>query len=462
MSDLQENLIKQILGPIAHRVYQRDDADVAEISLELILSAEAEGKVEVRTVSSHFAMPWRYIGHIEAGSFKGKLTGVPVGQHRLEIRIMSNQIKATASIDPVFVGDLWILAGQSNMEGCGKLTHMEPEQVGISCFYMGDRWDIASEPLCWLNESVDSVHWLVPESEREQAAIDARHYRTESAGLGIPFAKEVFRYTGVPIGLIMCARGATDMTEWDPALLKDEGRSLYGSMIRRIRQLGGKVKGCLWYQGESDAIAKTSHLYRERTLNFIDCLRRDLDDQGLPFIYAQLSVFYIWEPDASHWNCVQQEQYTLEALADRIALVPTIDSTMSNAIHLDAVSLMEVGRRMAWQALRLAYSRQVSLKGPRPNSFIWNENRNELTISMNEVNGYLDPIGRVFGFRVEVNGKQLPLTALVANDKQQVLLRFEQSIPHGAQLWHGRGYNPTVNVKDAKGIPLVVFGPVTI
>ena len=31
------------------------------------------------------------------------------------------------------------------------------------------------------------------------------------------------------------------------------GDSLYGGMLRRFELAGGRVKGVLWYQGESDA-----------------------------------------------------------------------------------------------------------------------------------------------------------------------------------------------------------------
>ncbi len=59
--------------------------------------------------------------------------------------------------------------------------------------------------------------------------------------------------TGVPIGLVACAHGGTSMEQWNPAKKDEGGKSLYGSMLRQFQLAGGKVKGVLWYQGESDA-----------------------------------------------------------------------------------------------------------------------------------------------------------------------------------------------------------------
>ena len=50
------------------------------------------------------------------------------------------------------------------------------------------------------------------------------------------------------------AHGGTSMEQWDPAKKGEGGNSLYGSMLRQVKLAGGKVKGVLWYQGESDAI----------------------------------------------------------------------------------------------------------------------------------------------------------------------------------------------------------------
>ena len=58
----------------------------------------------------------------------------------------------------VLVGDLWVLAGQSNMEGCGKRVDMEESMPLVHSLQSCEQWALAEEPLHWLSESPRLVH----------------------------------------------------------------------------------------------------------------------------------------------------------------------------------------------------------------------------------------------------------------------------------------------------------------
>ncbi|GBG09450.1 putative sialate O-acetylesterase [Paenibacillus agaridevorans] len=401
------------------------------------------------------------MGDMKGTSFQGVLNRIPVGSYGIEFRVLENSRVAETSISPVFVGDLWLLAGQSNMEGCGKEIDVEEPEEGVSCFYMGDYWGIAEEPLCWLQEAVDPVHWGVPAVEVTAEAERMRRERFQGAGLGLTFGKQLLKETGVPIGLIMAAHGGTNMLRWDPARLDEGGHSLYGAMIRKVRKLGGRIKGLLWYQGESDANEGDGPFYKERTIAFIKALRGDTGNHRLPIIYAQLAVHYSGE-EPRWWNHIQQEQWQLDSEVAHVYMVPTIDASMSDGIHLDSKSLQNVGRRMAWEALRYVYNRTVVESGPRPHCYKWNEDRTELRIFFTGVNEKLNPARQIFGFKVEAAGEYQSFLGKVTPDRQCVILSFERPVPENAKLFHGLGRNPLVNVRDSLGIPLPVFGPVLI
>lgn len=447
-------------------MYQRDSMNASDMEFELSLS-EITGIVEARAVADDANTPWQAVGEASGSRFVGTLKKLSVGQYRLEFRIRSGEALALCHVDPVFVGDLWILAGQSNMQGCGKMIDLEPSETGISCFYLNDTWGLAEEPLAWMNESVDPAHWTVPEEELREAALRERKTRVQGTGLGIPFAKEIRKHNNIPIGLVLCARGGTSMKQWDPAFAAIGGKSLYGALLRKVNKLGGKAAGILWYQGESETTADPGPIYFERTKAWIEQLRRDLNDPGFPFIYAQLSLVFVIPGDARRpepkwWNKIQQAQFALEQEWERLAMVPTIDATMSDMIHLDTQSLRRVGQRMAWQALRLAYGRKVSEIGPRPERLIWNRDRTELVVQLSGINGQLRDVKRVYGFKVEKNNETYSFEAVIAEDRRSVRLQFGQSAPEQCELWHGFGFNPVVNVVDDKNIPLCVFGPIVI
>lgn len=470
MSTSNSTIAVNAIDPLPHAVYQRNERNAAALPIRFQLSSSVTGNVEARYISDAIGEEWRTIGPVEGTEFNGVLPEAPVGRYRVNVRISvsasgsSEATVMTFSVEPVFIGDLWIMAGQSNMEGCGKLIECEPPQEGVSCFYLGDRWGIAEDPLCWLNDSIDPVHRVTPTPQHPEIGdIVARQNRFRGASLGVPFAKELLRHTGVPVGLIMCAHGGTSMEQWDPGRPGETGTTLYSAMIRKVRKLGGKVKGLLWYQGESDADELAAPFYRERTKSFVEALRRDIGDPGLPFVYAQLSVVYAWGRGPETWDHIREEQRLMESELGCAAIVPTIDATLSDTIHLDAPSLREVGKRMAWRALSIAYGNDAAEPGPRPSGFEWNADRTLLRVALSGVNGrLLQPAGHAFGFGADHSGTPIPVTAALSVEGDRILIRFERSAPDGTRLWHGNGLNPAVNIKDERGIPLLAFGPIPV
>ena len=164
----------------------------------------------------------------------------------------------TVSVGPIFVGDLWVLAGQSNMEG-----RRRPDRRHAAESEGHRRWGWTasgrrprSRCTGWSTRPTRSIRATRRPASR--AAAEQHKTRTKGAGLGLPFAVAMVEATGVPVGLVACAHGGTSMAQWDPAKKGEGGKSLYGSMLRQVKLAGGKVKGVLWYQGESDAIARAA------------------------------------------------------------------------------------------------------------------------------------------------------------------------------------------------------------
>jgi len=478
-----------VLEPSAHCVYQRDCEGGADIPFAVRISSEFGGTIEARLLAEDGGAIGRAIvnreGTLSTGIreetlvtarlervsvgtregiwIAGGFERVPTGSYRMELFVRDGEVeRESLCVEAVHVGDLWVLAGQSNMEGCGKLVGVEQPEDGICCYYMGDRWGIAEEPLHWFNESLDPVHWRVPEEELGTAVVCERRDRSIGAGLGLAFAKEVRRHEGVPVGLIVCAYGGSSMADWGPVRMDESGSTLYGALLRRVRKLGGRVKGCLWYQGEAEANERDAPLYAERLRTWVASLREDLRDSALPFVYAQLSTVHFMDANSSWWNAVQEEQRLAEEALAPAAMVPTVDATLSDIIHVGTESMKEIGRRMAWQALRIAYGRQAYETGPRPGVMRWNEERTLLRLEIEGAHGKLRESDRVYGFSVEADDVPVPVKAAVSQDGRSIELRFEEPVSAVGLLRHGAGFNPTVNVADSKGIPLPVFGPLEI
>ena len=68
----------------------------------------------------------------EFGTGRLPLSAIPVGGP-YTVRILEKECMVAAITD-ILVGDVWLLAGQSNMSGCGKLSEAEIPSDKVRCF----------------------------------------------------------------------------------------------------------------------------------------------------------------------------------------------------------------------------------------------------------------------------------------------------------------------------------------
>jgi hypothetical protein len=189
------------------------------------------------------------------------------------------------SIPEEFQGklSLFILAGQSNIAGRGKVPK-SGQNANSRVYVFGNdyRWRIAVEPIDNPSNQVDKVS------------------KDPDAGFSpaLAFATSLLeRRPDMVIGLIPCARGGSSIYQWRRSLSEN---TLYGSCLKRVRAAStvGNVAGVLFFQGEADAIAP--ELYQETVLLpnewgdrfavLVNNWRGDLGLPELPVVFAQIGT----------------------------------------------------------------------------------------------------------------------------------------------------------------------------
>lgn len=452
-------------GLAAYQVLGRGKDGTASASIQG--TATGAGSVEARLLNGDQVLrDWSEVGHADEGRFAAEIASIPTGgEYTVELRLRDNSgtTLATTTVAHVLVGDLWVLAGQSNMQGVANLIDVEAPSPLVHSFDMADHWQVAEEPLHWLLEAVDPVHWrnLTDPQERQAEARRQRLARTKGAGLGLPFAKEMVRRTGVPVGLVPCAHGGTSMDQWSPALKDKGGKSLYGAMVRRVGVVGGQVKGVLWYQGESDALSVPEE-FAEKFEAFIPTLRSDLELPDLPFYYVQIGRF-VRDVDPAGWNTVQEAQRRAVQGIPNTAMVASVDLPLDDAIHISTAGQKRLGIRLAKIACRDLFGQTAVDTGPHFESASLEEG-NVLRVTFQDVNGKLMPATHISGFSLlAADGKELPVIFEAMTDPKQpnsVVLKLTSEVPEGAVLWYGHGLDPYCNLRDAEDMAAPVFGPV--
>ncbi|KAL5559092.1 hypothetical protein UlMin_035303 [Ulmus minor] len=231
--------------------------------------------------------------------------------------------------------NIFILAGQSNMAGRGGIIDSYASRSQI--------WDGIVPPACRPNPSILRLNAKLAWEEAHEplhAGIDV--YNINGVGPGLAFANAVLAKNtdfGV-IGLVPCAIGGTNISQWE------KGGLLYERMVKRARASvedgNGIIQALLWYQGESDTVVrKDAETYKQRLEKLFDDIRLDLMSPMLPIIQVALA-----SGEGRFIDKVREAQFGTELLNVR-TVDPLGLAVRSDKLHLTTESQVRLGRMMA-------------------------------------------------------------------------------------------------------------------
>lgn len=238
-----------------------------------------------------------------------------------------------------FVGDVYLIAGQSNAAGkAGGILH-ESMELGVMLLRDLRSWDIASAPFSDFDDSKNNMF--------------------------LHFAKIIKKETGRPVGLIPAAMGGAPLARF----LEDENGDLYRKMMAALKKYDIAPKAVLWYQGCSDAGGgRETDEYLERFGKFVQNLRRDLQNEDLPFYTFQLNRQITLQENVSlghRYDLIREAQRRAGEALRGVTVFPTIDGlSMSDFIHASRISLVTYAERLAATVLKDIYGKGLGVSVP--------------------------------------------------------------------------------------------------
>lgn len=243
------------------------------------------------------------------------------------------------------VGDIFVIAGQSNSAGYGKDFIYDPCQLGIHILKNDKKWHLAQHPL------QDSTGADSPVNMDEGST---------GHSLYLSFAKYLSRELHYPIGLVQTARGGSSLREWSP----DKRGNLYDNLICSVKAVG-RIKGMIWYQGCSDAVEEYYRQYYECFLYLRKCIMRELNVENLPVFLFQISKC-LQKPEKNenlYWGMLREQMRRLGHIED-IYVIPTGDCVLSDFVHVSAKSNLVLGERLAKVVLKKLYYHTYMCEAP--------------------------------------------------------------------------------------------------
>jgi len=320
------------------------------------------------------------------GNWAVLLPELSASERGRELRLFDGEAQV-AAVKDVVVGDVWLAAGQSNMQfpvrGMVKGLPASRDWVAsadlsaIRFRRVNDR--VLTNRVAEATDLATAEAWKVmtPKSVLNFSAV------------GAVFAREVHERVRVPVGIIDVSWGGKPIEPFIPRerfsspLMKrireladadrlEELARVHGGVIIRNPEghpgaifnarmapiTGFSVRGFLWYQAESNAgRGEDPREYRHKMRAMIDGWRDRWQAPDLPVYYVQLPSF----PPTTGWVRMREEQ-RLATVIPNTYMAVTID-VRGEGIH--PPDKLSVGRRLARLALADSYGmREIVAVGP--------------------------------------------------------------------------------------------------
>lgn len=321
-------------------------------------------------------------------------------------------------IHNIGVGDIFVIAGQSNAAGRAKTPVSDAPELGVHVLRPSEMWDIATHPLA---DTTASVH--------------TGNFENHNPGHTpwIAFAKRLKAELGYPIGLVPTAYGGSPLRWW----LSDKGTPLLDNMLSHLGDI--KPKAVLWYQGEAEGYENGAATYLARFESFVNHVRERLQLPDLYFFTVQLNrcVNESTEELDRQWGMTREAQRQAADAIKNVAVVPSNDLSLYDFIHNSTEANLVLAQRTACAALALLYGKAVAWQAPQVISAT-RQSDDTIKVSFSNISNWLNPLdppANLLPFNVEDDiGLLSPISYITG--QSDLTITFERAITGNAKL-HG-------------------------
>ncbi len=291
------------------------------------------------------------------------------------------------------VGDLYLIAGQSNSAGYGKTPGLNETDPAVHLYTNGGFWHTAAHPL---NDSTGSLHPITAE------------WATAGSSPWLRFGTVLKKALGYPIGLLQASKGDSYIHQWLPSSYSENDPVIaakpdhfqnyipggLGQVAIDVVNTVGNIAGVLWYQGENDADEPIwAAQYGERFAAFVDAFRTAVHQPDLPFFTVQVNkTCQLQMSDTAlvtGWAQVKEAQRVAAYTIPHVYVTPAHDLPMSDWIHNNTAANGVIGERVAWLALEKEYRKSWFGTAPNITAAVLDRKTGLLQLTFTDVAGYL-------------------------------------------------------------------------
>ncbi len=226
---------------------------------------------------------------------------------------------------------------------------------------------------------------------------------------------------------------------------------LFNAMINPLIPFA--IKGAIWYQGESNA--GRAYQYRMLFPMMIDDWRNRWQQGAIPFLFVQLASWQdvLAEPNESDWAELREAQTMTLLTRPNTGMAVAIDIGDAKDIH--PKNKQEVGRRLALNALKIAYEKNVAFSGPIYKSMKVEDNRVRLKFTHTDGGLVAKDSPKLKGFAI-AGADHIFRWAETKIDGNEILV-WHKEIKNPVAVRYAWASNPVCNLFNGLGLPASPF-----
>lgn len=421
--------------------------------------------------------------------------------------------KNSITINDVYVGEVWICSGQSNMDmtvakedryWCGVVN--EAEEVASANYPTIRVFDVDFTP----NEKIQKElkgKWEVVSPQTVGHLSAAAYF----------FARDIQKKLKVPVGLITTAFGASTAEAWirkealqanpkvnflvdtfqaklsryhadtaasrkyeearakfreEAAKARAEGKTprrgprnpnpavdqhspyvLWNGMVAPLVPYG--IRGALWYQGESNG--PTAEIYKDIMEILVADWRKQWGLGDFPFIYVQLANHQklITDPVKDDAMVTVRDAQLQNLSIPNTAMVVAIDNAdRDDPNNIHPKNKQDIGKRLALAALGMVYGEKITYSGPLFEKMTTEEDKVRLHFK-NAGDGLVAKGDTLYGFAIAGADKIFRWADAKIDGKTVVISSGDISKP--VAIRYAWAKNPQANLYNKAGLPASPF-----
>ncbi len=273
------------------------------------------------------------------------------------------------TIGNILAGEVWVCAGQSNMEmpvkGFGNCPVKDYNKTVVEAnSYKGIHY--VKIPSVMSMKPLDDANCKWKEVNPETVG--------EASATGYFFAQVINKAQDVPVGLVMANKGGSRVESWlDRDYLKKNTREDLDSarMAKKFEWdylrplvwgngtfhpiLNYTVKGIIYYQGCSN-VGDPAGQYTRRLADLVAQWRRDFKQGDLPFYFVEIAPYHYDNVDGDQGARLREQQFNAAKIIPNSGIISTNDCAYpyeKEQIH--PCQKQKVGERLGFMALNKTY-----------------------------------------------------------------------------------------------------------